>query len=213
MSPDEIRAIAQVASEEGHYSVLWAYLGLPIASLLGAYLGSYLKQKGAERATKESFDEIRAQLQKTTHDTEEIKGTLSGRFWLSRQQWAIREQQYAGLLRHLTILRNSLLDQSTYFIQPGSEYDQSISGQPHFQELARCANKSYQAVRRLVGPAAIFLSPNAIGALEALVKEHWHIENFSSCTEEYVSSALRLVEAAYTAILIEARRELAQPGR
>ncbi len=212
MSPDEIRAIAQVANEDGHHLVWWTYVCIPVLSLLGAYLGSYLKQKGADRATSESFNEIRAQLRKTTQDTEEIKDALSRRFWLSQQRWAIRERRYVSLLRHLTILRNSWLDQSTYYIQPGSEHGQSIPENPHFQELSRCARKSYQAIRETMGPAAIFLSADAIEALEQLVKGHWHVENFSSCTEEYVSGSLKLVDAAHLIILAEARSELAQPS-
>jgi hypothetical protein len=208
MSPDEMRAIAQLAAD-GQQLNWWTYVLILVLTLLGAYVGSYVKRKGADRATTESFNEIREQLRRTTQDTEEIKGTLSRKVWLSQQQWAIREHHYVNLLRHLTILRNALLDQSTYFIQPGSEYDQSIAERPHFQELARSADASYQAVRELMGPAAIFLSAGAIEALELLTKEHWHIENFSSCTEEYVSGALKLVEAAHSTILAEARSQLA----
>jgi hypothetical protein len=209
MSPDEIRAIAQLANGDGYHLVWWTYLCILVVSLMGAYLGSYLKRKGADRATTESFNEIRAQLRKTTHDTEEIKDTLSRKFWLSQQQWAIREQHYMNLLKQLTLLKNSLLDQSTYYIQPGSEHDQSIPENPHFQNLSQNAFKSFQAIRELMGPAAIFLSGNAIGALDQLVKEHWHVENFSSCTEEYVSGTLKLVEAAHSVILAEAKSQLA----
>jgi hypothetical protein len=210
MSADEIRAIAQVVNEGSQHLVWWTYVCILIISLVGAYLGSYLKQKGADRATTESFNEIRVQLRKTTQDTEEIKATLSRKFWLSQQQWAIREQHYMSLLTNLTTLKNSLLDQSSYYIQPGSEHDQSIPDSPHFQELSRRAYKSYQSIRELMGPAAIFLSSSAIEALEDLVKEHWHVENFSSCTEEYVSGALKLVETAHAVILAEARNQLLQ---
>ncbi len=135
---------------------------------------------------------------------------LSGRNWLSQQQWNIREQRYSELLSHLTRLHLSLQDRNDYFMEPGSAYDESCTEGEHFKELARRGYESYQAIRELIGPASVFLSANAIDALENLVREHWDVAEFSICTAEYITSALNLVNAAHSAVLTEARSELAR---
>ncbi|GAB4087406.1 hypothetical protein GCM10028785_00750 [Hydrogenophaga soli] len=176
--------------------------------MVGAYSGAYIKRKAEDRATQENFDKLREQLRKTTQDTEEIKVTLSRKNWLTQQQWAIREQHYMSLLAHLTKLKLSLQDRDSYYMEPGSEHDESLSDGAHFQKLTRVGHESYQAIRELIGPASVFLSGKAIESLEKLVHDHWSVAEYSVCTAEYLSDALKLVEAAQAAVLEEARNEL-----
>jgi hypothetical protein len=210
MSPSEVHSIVEAALRDGVSFPWWSYTLAFALSMLGAYLGSYIKRKAEDRAAQENFDALRAQLRKTTEDTEEIKANLSGRNWLSQQQWSIREQRYSELLSHLTKLRLSLQDRGDYFMEPWPAYDQSSKEGEHFKELARRGYESYQAIRELIGPASVFLSANAIDALEELVREHWSVAEFSICTADYVTSALKLVDAAHAAVLTEARSELAR---
>ena len=208
MSPEEIRVTVEAAVSEGLRFPWWSYMLALLLSMAGAYFGSYIKRKAEDRATQENFDKLREQLRKTTLDTEEIKITLSRKNWLTQQQWAIREQHYMSLLAHLTKLKLSLQDRDSYYMEPGSEHDRSRSEGKHFQGLARVGHESYQAIRELIGPASVFLSGKAIESLEKLVRDHWSVAEFSACTAEYVSEALKLVEVAQSAVLAEARNEL-----
>ncbi len=208
MTPEEIRATVEGAIREGIGFPWWSYLLAILFSMAGAYAGAYIKRKAEDRATQENFDRLREQLRKTTQDTEEIKTALSRKNWLTQQQWSIREQHYISLLTHLTKLKLSLQDRDSYFMEPGSEHDQSRSECEHFQELARVGHESYQVIRELIGPASVFLSARAIESLEQLVRDHWSVAEFSACTAEYVSEALKLVEVAHSAVLAEARNEL-----
>jgi hypothetical protein len=210
MSPEEIRVVIDTAIRDGLRFPWWIYVLAVLLPVSGAYIGSYAKRKAEDRATQENFDSLREQLRKTTQDTEEIKTTLSRKNWLTQQQWAIREQHYMSLLRHLTKLNLSLQDRDSYYMEPGSEHDQARSQGEHFQELARVGHESYQAIRELIGPASVFLSSKAIDSLEQLVRDHWSVAEFSACTAHYVSEALELVKVAQLAVLEEARSELTQ---
>lgn len=189
-------------------------LGAAVASfvvvlLLKLFLPGYLNEKGKNLATREDFNTLLEQLKKTTKETESIKVELCSRHWLNQQQWSIREEYYMDLLSNLTKLKLSLQDRNDYYVEPGSEHDDSHAESEHFKELSRIGYDSFRAVRELIGPASVFLSSRAIEALEELVREHWHATEFSVCTADYVSSALKLVDAAYSAVLAEAKEGLA----
>jgi hypothetical protein len=178
--------------------------------LLKFFLPSYLSEKGKNLATREDFHTLLEQLKKTTQETESIKVELSTRHWLNQQQWSIREKRYAHLLSNLTKLRLSLQDRNNHFLEPGSEHNESLSESEHFEELSRVGYESLRSIREQIGPASVFLSDKTIKALEELVREYWSVAEFSICTADYVSSALDLVDAAYSAVLAEARNELAR---
>lgn len=95
-----------------------------------------------------------------------------------------------SLLSHLMKLKLSFEDRSDYYMEPGSEHDETRSKGEHFQKLAHVGYESYQAIRELIGPASVFLSNKAIKSLEQLVHDHWSVAEFSSCTAEYVSGSL-----------------------
>lgn len=208
MSPEEVRIIIEAAIREGLYFPWWNYMLAFLFVMAGAYFGAYIKIKAEGHATQENFNKLRDQLRKTTQDTEEIKISLSRRTWLTQQQRAIREKHYMDLLAHLTKLKLSLQDRDSYYTEPGSEHNMTIAQDERFQELGRIGNASYQAIRELIGPASVFLSDKAINSLEHLVRDHWNIAEFSICTADYVSTALKLVDAAQSIILAEARNEL-----
>ncbi|MEX8517070.1 MAG: hypothetical protein AB3X44_00970 [Leptothrix sp. (in: b-proteobacteria)] len=210
MSPQDVKDIVESAMNQGMGFPWWSYVLAFSLSLVGAYFGSYIKRKAEDRANQENFDRLREQLRKTTQDTEEIKTTLLRRSWLTQQQWAIREQHYMNLLSHLMKLKLSLEDRDSYFLEPGSDYNDNLSKGEHFMNLAKIGHDSYQTIRELIGPASIFLSSKAIKSLEHLVRDYWSTAEFSLCTAEYISVALKLVEEAQSAVLSEARNELSQ---
>ncbi|MCW0220380.1 MAG: hypothetical protein OJI67_18785 [Prosthecobacter sp.] len=208
MQPTDIHAIVKSAVAEGVWFSWWSFFIAFLVSLVGAYLGAYITRKGEDRATRESFDRLREQLRRTTLDAEEIKQTLSGRTWLTQQQWSAREKYYTNLLTHLHKLRISLDDLQEYYFQPGSEHTPDSQQGKRFHVLLQRSNEAYNDVRRLIGPSSIFLSPGASAALEKLVDDHWSITHFSECTSTYVSAAHELSADVYERILSEARQQL-----
>jgi hypothetical protein len=180
-----------------------------LAAAVGAYAGAYLKRRGEDLATRESFAAIREQLQATTRDTEEIKQALSGRAWRSQQQWAAREQYYTSLLTQLHHFRVALDDLLDYYMEPGTEHMPDSERGGHFHALREAAASALDEVRKLQGPAAVFLSGSALDSLNELTTEHWHLANFGAiCTADYVTGADKLVKAAYAQVLGEAKTHL-----
>jgi hypothetical protein len=172
-----------------------AFILLLIGTAVGAYASSYLRKLGEDKATQENFTAIREQLATTTRDTEEIKQYLSSRTWRSQQQWAARERYYSGLLTNLHQFRNSLESLFDYYLEPGSEHVPDSAHGARFKQLFTEAGAAYIETQKLVGPAAIFLSPRATTSLEELFKAHWNLATFSAiCTHEYVEGASKLAE-------------------
>ena len=149
----------------------------------------------------------------TTAVTENIRTKLLSRNWINQQHWSFREKYYMGILEHLTILRNTLLDRSNYYRHPGSEHNNNHTDTEHFRELTLRGSESYRTVRELVGPASVFLSDKSRSALQELMSEHWHVAEFSSCKAEYLDSTLKLVDVAYSAVLEEAKNDLGNKPR
>lgn len=184
-----------------------------VAAGVSAFAGSYLRKRGEDRAMHENFSAIREQLKTTTRDTEEIKLQLSGHSWRSQQQWSAREQYYSKLLTHLHLFRMALDDLSDYYLEPGTEHMPDDQRGERFHRLLTDASSSYTEVQKLLGPAAIFLSPQAVESLTKLFNEHWGLANFGAiCTADYVSGAQELATAAYDRVLHEAKAQLAIEG-
>ena len=149
----------------------------------------------------------------TTAVAENIRTKLLSRNWLNQQHWSFREKYYMGILEHLTILRNTLEDRKNYYLEPGSEHDDTRTDTEHFRELTLRGSESYRSVRELVGPASVFLSDKSRSTLRELMSEYWNVAEFSSCKAEYLDSTLKLVDVAYSAVLGEAKNDLGNKPR
>lgn len=129
------------------------------------------------------------------------------RQWRNQQQWAVREKHYMELLRQLTRARLSLETQSEYFEQPWSPAD-DVRADPRFVQLRKDAREAFATVEELAGPARVFLSPQAILALEDLVRSHWSVSMDAMHLGEYVAEALALVKKADLEVLAAANAHL-----
>lgn len=208
MSADEIRTIVEAMSREGLQFPYWQYAIAFMAALLGAFGGAYLKRKGEDHAAKESFESLREQMRKTTQETESIRQSLSEANWRRQQEWTIREQRYMTLVACLTKFKISLEDRSEYYMEPGSSHDTSIERSDHFMQLVNQGAQAVAALREMRDCVEVFLSVQAIAALDKLRSDCWHTSMDAACTAEYVEKALEHVREALTIIVSEARAEL-----
>jgi len=208
MTPEEIRAVVDEAIQQGLRFPFWSYIVAATLCLAGAYFGAYFRRKAEDRASREHFETLRDQLQKTTRDTEEIKNALSRRAWLTQQQWNIRERFYAEIITNLALWRLSIEDRKEYFSESGSEHNVGIEEGEHFKRLVQQGAEAFSKVREQIGPASIFLSETTIRALENLVSEQWHVSMDAICAADYLTTLEPYVEKAYETILSEAKNEL-----
>ncbi len=181
-----------------------------VSSAIGIYVGGYLLKKAGHLATKEDFSDFRQQLQITTKDAEEIKQQLSRHTWINQQQWSARELCYGELLTKLHNLRVALQGLSNYYIEPGSEYAPDHQQGEHFQRLKEDAGKAVYEIRKLLGPAALYLSRTTVEKLSEMLSKHWELIEFeASCTAEYAEQAQVLADSSYDLVLVEAKQHLA----
>jgi hypothetical protein len=133
---------------------------------------------------------------------------LSRESWLRERRWASREKYYLDLLSQLRKAELSLQGQGEYYEEPRSEHG-DYSGDERFNELGRAAAQALQAVKELVGPAEVFLSPKAIGAVRELVREEWHAGYEGADGAGYIKKVLSLVSGAQASVIEAAKAELA----
>lgn len=56
----------------------------------GAYLGSYLKKKGENWATKEDVQELARQTRILTQAAKEIESKIADEYWNRQKRWELR---------------------------------------------------------------------------------------------------------------------------
>lgn len=133
---------------------------------------------------------------------------LSRKSWLRERRWTNRERYYLDLLSQLRRAELSLQGQSEYYQEAGSEHG-DYSGEERFNRLGTAVTEALQAIKELIGPAEVFLSPKAIGAVRELVREEWHAGYDGADRGGYIKKVLSLVGSAQAAVIRAAKAELA----
>ena len=209
MQPSEIQQLAEaVVRAQSGYLPLYALLSI-LAAGLSAFFGAYLKAKAEAKASKEQFDALLDQLRITTKETEEIKQYLGGKAWRSQQQWTAREKYYTELLNSLHRISVTLDDLAEYFHDPGSQHVRDEEHGPRFRELMNIVASLLKGLRDLMGPGELYLSAATVESLKKMQVEHWDLVNYeANCSAEYVFGAQKLVQAAHSATLRDAKHAL-----
>jgi hypothetical protein len=170
----------------------------------GGFLGAYLREKGKNLATREDLEPI-------VRGQETIKQQLAHSTFVEGRRWELKREITWNLLSHLAKAQLSLTAQSTYYMEPGSEHCDN-SEDAGFAKLSRTASAALRAVEELTGPAQLFLSQEAIDALQRLAREEWHAD-YSAGADRlgYIDKTLPLVQQAQATVLAAAKAELAAP--
>lgn len=117
MKPEELRIIIEQAIE-GTFSSIWFIVALAslISAGIGSFLGSYMKKKGENLATKEDFDQILEQVAEQVRTTEQIKAEISSshtstiekiRHETSNHYWKIQEWKKIRMERLEVLVSNA----------------------------------------------------------------------------------------------------------
>lgn len=86
MTPDAIKSAIELVIQDKLTLLWWTYFFTFFATILAAFIGSYIKVKGTNFATKEDFEEVLFQLKSQVTATEQIKADISHRNWKT-QEW------------------------------------------------------------------------------------------------------------------------------
>lgn len=166
---------------------------------VGAYSGSYLREKGKNLATREDIDRV-------VRKTEDIKAEITGDLWERQNRSMFKRDIYVRLLENLGVASmalDRLYDAAT--IYPNSE-ERWIAGQREKLTTA------LEEIHRATGVAAVILNMDAITALarlEAELAKADHAESYF----KHVSDRLEAVKDAYTHIQRAAKTDLMLEGR
>jgi hypothetical protein len=95
------------------------YLGTAFASLIGAFLGSFLKRLGEDFAAQRSIEKL-------TATVEHIKAAISDDVWDRQKQWEMKRDTVFEVVRILGELDNALLDLAHYYFVPIPEHGAKV---------------------------------------------------------------------------------------
>lgn len=209
MSASDIVNIFNRAISEGLQFPWWLYILILLAPLIGGFLGSYLKKKAEDLATKKDYEELLSQLKQTTAATESIKSGLLRDNWVQQQKWILKEKYYSMILEEFYILKRSLVVRMDYYAPPGSEYlDDEISKNDDFKSQSQLGDNAINKIQQLYGAAAMVISQNAINALDQFDQSNYSAIDFFTHNSEYLETLYSATKEAYETILHEARSEL-----
>lgn len=111
MDSQVIKALAEQISSQVVFDwkfYVWIVALSFIGGSLGTYLTSYLKTRGVNFATKTDFEQLLAQLSKTTEATENIKTSIKHEYWKAQKQWDFKHDIYKALLESVSKWQSSL---------------------------------------------------------------------------------------------------------
>jgi hypothetical protein len=114
---------------------------IAVAGAVGAYFGSYLREKGKNWATHEDVDRI-------VRTTEDIKAEISGDLWVKQRRWDAKWECYAELATNLGEL-HTLLSEAIAFgnaKMPTEEQDRINRAEEVIVTARRAGSKARLAV-------------------------------------------------------------------
>lgn len=116
-----------------------------IGGWIGGYFGAYAKKKGENLATKEDFNDLKAQTADLTRVTEEIKDKISFDTWDRQKRWELKQEVLFEATRRITEVDDSLISlDSTMKIGP--QFDQNQTWQESKAKALKRWNKAISAL-------------------------------------------------------------------
>jgi hypothetical protein len=141
---------------------LWLVIAIAAIAAGGAYLGSYLQEKGRNLATREDLDRIVNQVQQLTRATEEIKAQISGELWVQQERWKRRSELYVEILRILIRIKGATI---------GMDDGAKARDREEVTRQAKAHNDALDQLADATAISQIILGPVATTALDNMARE------------------------------------------
>lgn len=108
---------------------------------IGAYFGSYLKQKGKNLATHEDIDKLVDQVAAVTTTTKEIEAKISNEAWDRQKRWELKRNVLLEAAKRIATVDDSLAHLETAYatarVVPSASYEmKNEHNQKWFQAIA-----------------------------------------------------------------------------
>lgn len=173
----------------------------------GAYLGSYLREKGRNLATREDLNGVLTQLRETTRTTEEIKTHFSGALWVEQARWDLKRDLYYRLLENLDETKRSIRNLLDVF---QSWPDSDALQQEWERKQARAEERLDRAlaeIHRARAVSAIVLSDQALEVLDELYRARKPTGRAEEA-DEWLEHEVAATNKAYALLVEAAKRDL-----
>ena len=207
MTPDQIKAAVEAALREGALFPWWAYLLAFAIVFFGGFLGAYARRKAEHLATREDFEEILAQVKRTTEQTEKIKAEISRISWVDQKRWELMRELYTELLDSLYSEKGAIFKLADEEKRPVPTDPELLVLREKFIEENRA--QSLDAIKRISkvrGISGILLADDALKALDELARA-WY-QSIEGKPEDFYAARLGAADKAYAIILKAATRDL-----
>ena len=205
MSAEEVRAIVTQVVGSGvplqGVSLVFVFFIALLASVIGAWVGSYLREKGRNLATREDIAKI-------TKATEEVKAQISGELWVQQTRWNLKRDIYTRLLENLGEAAYAL---DKLWVAEDRSYSDDEEVRKNIEAwkaaLRDRQSRAVNEIRRATSVAAIMLGEVALAALKKLQVE-WVEADAVDSYGEYLDKETAAVDNAYKLLVISARDDL-----
>ena len=178
MSDDVAKAIANQAL---HTDWQWYLILLAVTfvgAALGAFLSTYLRERGKKYATSVDLDRITEQLRRTTAATEETKAQVQKALWWSQESWKRKYDLYHELVLACEEIADALWEihgdmqvmtghGGVLLNQPSIDEDAKRL-LPHHGPLLEIEDRGLEKMRSAAIGASFLLSDKANEALSTL---------------------------------------------
>lgn len=210
MEPAQLQELAKLIALEVSLPQWAAYLTLLVSAVFGVYVIAYQKKRGESKALQADFEMLKIQLVENTKASEAVRQALAGRVWIQQQQWARREGHYLELLAAISLMVNVGDDFSTAARDLEKSYDENSKQYGKAAELLKRLEEARVDLRRLAGSCALFLSDEAVAAVNQLIETKFSIAKEAGNLVEYGEFWTDAARQAYARVLSQAKHELAE---
>lgn len=123
--------------------------------------------------------------------------------------WAKRENYYNTMLTNLGKWQDALESILVYFMEPGSEYDDTFHDTPASRKYYESSALAYKEIKEKIHFAQLFLSEQSVKSVDELISREWELSNIiASSTCEYLKGTHKIVSECYDQILKDAKNDL-----
>lgn len=149
----------------------WLVTLLTAAS--GAWIGSYLREKGKNYATRED-------VQVLTRLTEEVRADISGKMWLDQKRWDLKRDFYWRLLAEINALASALRNLRNVFKLEDMNPEDLPTLQAQILSSVQRVQEHEDALLQVLGIGRILLSEDTVALLDSYQQDLRQIEQHAT---------------------------------
>lgn len=120
---------------------LVTFVSSGVSAGAGAFIGSYLKKKGENLATKEDLADLVIQVEAVTAATKEIEAKIDNQVWSGQRQWELKRD---ALLATVSALRHA--HNAVQILYSAYDVDMAVKGEQWKERIPEERKRSSEAL-------------------------------------------------------------------